>query len=377
LSVGTEYIEDMWSWTEILSIIFMFMAAEAMYNKDQDYEKQGDTEILKSFYVKGVIIVTILLVTMQLIIYLRSTLLPFTRFVDGFLTIIRCLIPFTIVTVLIVVFFIYSYWIKQECDFGEDISCDFGPALETYEIFVSQGDLTPSPTPSALSDYKKFNQCAQTALTDLFNYQGVPKREPDDSKYIEWLRYFFGYFVIIVLLNVVIAIVVEAWQTATDRATTLFWKFRLEKVIELHYARKLEPSFSKQLNLLQTIDNVESIQFQNDISWTKPPFDVMNMKAHYEKPFEYFDNDLATKIYKSKSMQGELYWTGTDLAGKDQSFTICHKFIIIFKWLGDCIFYFFLIIIGIFTFGATWPKRFRCGVLSLGRKHESLVNIAN
>ena len=44
----------------------------------------------------------------------------------------------------------------------------------------------------------------------------------------------------IVLLNVVIAIVSEAWDTAQVRALNLFWKFRLEFLSEARFFAYLD-----------------------------------------------------------------------------------------------------------------------------------------
>jgi hypothetical protein len=50
----------------------------------------------------------------------------------------------------------------------------------------------------------------------------------------------FGVIAIVVLLNVVIAIVSEAWETAQERALNLFWKFRLEFLSEARFFAYLE-----------------------------------------------------------------------------------------------------------------------------------------
>jgi len=184
--------------------------------------------------------------------------------------------------------------------------------------------------------------------------------------------------VAIILLNIVIAIVCEAWGTATERSTLLFWKFRLEKIKEVYFAEKLRnyfPTFPKFRRITRYIDGVENMSYGDDIPWTKAPFHHIKTKDHYDKPRYYFDADLANTILKVKSLQADLYWNDIDAksddmdaGGKYTSFISFDKFTLILKWLGAGIFYMILIILGIPTAGLLWPKNFRSGVLLLGRR---------
>ena len=47
------------------------------------------------------------------------------------------------------------------------------------------------------------------------------------------------------LLNVVIAIVSEAWESAADRALNLFWKFRLEFLTEARFFAHMDRKFCR------------------------------------------------------------------------------------------------------------------------------------
>ena len=46
------------------------------------------------------------------------------------------------------------------------------------------------------------------------------------------LDYLFGISIVIVLLNVIIAIVTQAWEDATDEADKAFWSYRLDLILE-------------------------------------------------------------------------------------------------------------------------------------------------
>lgn len=50
----------------------------------------------------------------------------------------------------------------------------------------------------------------------------------------------FGFVAIIVLLNVVIAVVSDAWDSAANEAINLFWKFRLEFLCESRFYAYLD-----------------------------------------------------------------------------------------------------------------------------------------
>jgi hypothetical protein len=132
----------------------------------------------------------------QFTFFLRSTFLPFARFVGGLTTIFATLIPFFIVSALLLLAFAYGFFIQ-----GDNDAC-------------------PNIT-----------ECYAWTLGGFFSGS-------DETNTV--LDVLFGVIAIVVLLNVVIAIVSEAWETAQERALNLFWKFRLEFLSEARFFAYLE-----------------------------------------------------------------------------------------------------------------------------------------
>jgi len=118
--------------------------------------------------------------------------------------------------------------------------------------------------------------------------------------------------------------------------------------------------------LAKLIDNVKDIKYANDIDWSKEPYNQVLKKEQYDKPFEWFDQDLASKIMAAHSLQTDLYW----IKRKEKECK-CLKWVrikVTFKWMMSCLLYLVLIILGIITAGFFWPKNFRKGILFVGIK---------
>lgn len=264
-----------------------------------------------------------------MVFFLRSTFLPFAKFVGGLLFIITEILPFIIVSALLLLFFIYTYWINQ------------GPRCTT--IFG----------------------CYSWVFGSIFAFT-----TQDGEQSIKFLELLFGLLIVIILLNVLIAIVSEAWYSSSKESSRLFWKYRLEKIEELQYTNNLNRHHTglSDTSFMSQVDNIEDISFTNDISWSKAPYDLVAKKDQYDKPFEYFDSDLASEIVKAKSLSSNIYWAKTDARARGAKFTNLNLITIILKWLGSCVLYASLIIMGILTCGFFFPCNFRSGVLSVGNE---------
>eukprot|EP00555_Chaetoceros_dichaeta_P001568 CAMPEP_0198277408 /NCGR_PEP_ID=MMETSP1447-20131203/65834_1 /TAXON_ID=420782 /ORGANISM="Chaetoceros dichaeta, Strain CCMP1751" /LENGTH=274 /DNA_ID=CAMNT_0043972427 /DNA_START=167 /DNA_END=991 /DNA_ORIENTATION=+ len=224
-------------------------------------------------------------------------------------------------------------------------------------------------------------------------------------------RILFGVMIVIVLLNVVIAIVSEAWTTASLQSTKLFWKYRVTKIAELkvldNYSNRTKISNSSLMpaslqstklfwkyrltkiaelkvldnysnrvkisnsRLMRSIDRLENIAYSTDISWSKAPYSSVTKKAHYDKPHEYLPDETAAEIIKAKSLQNDLYWARKDALHHGVRFTNYNRITLILKWLGSCALYASLIIMGIFTCGIFFPRNFRYGLLTVGFKKKA------
>jgi len=188
----------------------------------------------------------------------------------------------------------------------------------------------------------------------------------------------FAFTIIIVQLNVVIAIVSEAWDRATIASTVVFWKYRLEKISHLHFAYKMPKYlviyFAKftifpypWIYMLEKIDGIRNISYRKNIIWARAPFHVMTEKDHYDNPHKYFDPVQVISILDAHSLQGDLYWAKIDA---DVDLSLSRRASILFKWLSCLVFYFALIILGIPTFGILWPLKFRSALLLNLRFHS-------
>ena len=171
------------------------------------------------------------------VFYFRSTLLTCARFVGGVKTILIELAPFIIVSALLLLGFIYSFWIYDDV-----VKCQEG-----------------------------LNTCTKWLLGRIFEYN------LDSTSNAIALEF---SFMISILLNVVIAIVSEAWQKSREGANLYFWKFRLEKIYAMGYAdMQLMKFFSSSrmihsssfLNTLARIDSMWNISYgKDDLSfWEK------------------------------------------------------------------------------------------------------------
>jgi len=324
LSTGTDYISDLWSWFEMTNIGLLLTMSHYFREAPLHGNRPGEA-------VRNVLAITGFTVVFQLIIFLRTTILPFARFVGGLLIIMKKLIPFVVVAMLLIWAFIHAIWI------------------------------------TGLEDEPNLYLSFRETYKDVFDFS------PENLNGFEVL---FSVLVIIVLLNVLIAIVGEAWESAAYKSSSLFWKYRLEKIYQLRYVLKIrersENPFSDTSTIfdamLHKIDNLSDVSYGGDISWTVEPYHILKVKDHYDNPHKYFYPDQAKIILHAHSLQGDLYWAKID----NNDLTFYGKISIILKWLGYLIFYSALVILGVPVFGIIWPKKVRVAMLTLGLSKSEL-----
>jgi len=253
---------------------------------------------------------------------------------------------FIVISLLVLYVFAYQYMID---DYGNDVDKD--------NSTVTNGD---SNSDSDSGCHFKVTCNLKLVIISLFDFS-----PPGDAP-ISLIEIMFGVLVVIVLLNVVIAIIDEAWTSAAEKSTRMFWLFRLEKISQLRYAIKVRDNFCASCiyyrTLLMKIDSVENIKYGGDVSWTKPPYHILTMKDHYDNPNTYFNPEDSLKIIEAHSLQADMYWAKME----NNKLTFIGRSIILLKWLGLCLLYAILIVLGIPLCGIIWPKQFRAGVLSLG-----------
>lgn len=188
------------------------------------------------------------------------------------------------------------------------------------------------------------------------------------------------------LLNVVIAIVSEAWESAADRALNLFWKFRLEFLTEARFFAHMDRKFCRGgivEKFGDKVDGIVDVKFVDNTPWNKFPYSMVKSKKQYNAPSAYFHEDIAKKIRDAHSLQADLYWTKTDSRRKNRSrgWKKTRYWLSLSKWLGHASLYFFLCLLGLVTAGWMWPQSLRRQVLAIGvhkeqnksnKKHEEV-----
>jgi len=322
VSLGS-YIYDAWSWMELISISFLLQTAAFMLNRASISVPLDDGK-------KLLLIATTSILTLQFVFFLRSTFLPFARFVGGLILIIQTLIPFLIISILVLQFFSSSYRIQGLC--GQ-------------------------------------NHCWYVVLGAFFNGGNDFEEETNITMFLEIL---FGISAGIILLNVVIAIVAEGWDSATEKSLEYFWNYRLRKISEVRYLRSFGFKVSSKLqNRFDNWIDVRGVTFSDEIAWSKSPYNLVKNKNQYDDPHAYFRFKEAKKIEATKSLQADYYWIRMEREMKrkerNDNFHYGRQLTMTtLKWLSSLLIYAILVLLGFVTAGLFWPKNFRIAILSVG-----------
>ena len=344
-SRGSQFFSDSWNWCQMIYIVFLGLATNSMMTYDAIDETFPDRHLLT---------ITCALLVAQFTFFLKATFLPFARFVGGLLIIFNTLVPFFIVSGLLLLAFAYGYRMSGEHD-------DVCPSLQN---------------------------CYEWTLNGFFSGS-------EDTA--DMLDILFGVIAIVVLLNVLIAIVSEAWDTAADRAIHLFWKFRLQFLADARFLSYLDNRYINRIKVSRTgefFDSFPDIRLADKILWTKSPYDLIKKKKQYDEPFAYFPPDIANQITTSHSLEADLFWAGMDSRRKRRSIweTKIVAIATFMKWFLKFVIYILLVVCGLFTgkkvillftmynyttlfltallysfsAGWTWPKRLRRHLLEVG-----------
>eukprot|EP00551_Chaetoceros_affinis_P008882 CAMPEP_0203669364 /NCGR_PEP_ID=MMETSP0090-20130426/5774_1 /ASSEMBLY_ACC=CAM_ASM_001088 /TAXON_ID=426623 /ORGANISM="Chaetoceros affinis, Strain CCMP159" /LENGTH=456 /DNA_ID=CAMNT_0050534045 /DNA_START=1 /DNA_END=1371 /DNA_ORIENTATION=+ len=310
------------------------------------------------------LVITGILLGMDIILALRSTFLPFAKFAGALFVITLTLIPFAIVSVVIILCFTYIYRMAYTFSVGGMIE----------EVFDDE------------SLMKKM--CEESFVECLFSVFGVFfAADTETSKLLDII---FGFIVVVVLLTIVIAIVSDAWNGVGEEAAQMYWESRISFLANIQTIpgalKKRTPSFMKKIgeSLTEKIDQTESMYFaQNQrFSWTKDaPYNEVSTKDEYDHPFEYFPPEKATIIYQARSFKSDVYWIRADTEDPFEfRFGVLLK---MFEWILHMSLYFCFIILGLITFGFFWPRGLRRSILSYGygnadkNSHSNVDDVLN
>lgn len=189
-SGGMGWFLDMWNYLDTASIFFPTWCMVKMYTDDVD----------STFSVAAVLGTA--MVWFNALAFLRTTFLHFSIFVSGLVTIITDLIPFLTVSVVLLIAFGEMYRVENlgngSCSLPQEEGslsfCSSGRALfSTYAMFVA----------------------------------GIEMQDFSSTSTMMLVSIFFGFFVAVILLNVVIAIVSTSWENVAEKGKEVFWEYRL------------------------------------------------------------------------------------------------------------------------------------------------------
>lgn len=191
------YPRDIWSLLDVTTLVLVVVSAGIL-------QSGGSVSSSRSFHV----LVGGMLWFVTLTVALRSTFLPFAIFVSGLTKILLYMIPFGTTTFLILGAFaemFYKAMIQRpECmeDLIEADFCRFDNSfLAVYNMFLSGID------PSLLSS--------------------------DTANHLFWLSVSFQVTFAIVMLNVLVAVIFDAWGNVSPQGRTVFGRHRHRFLMEV------------------------------------------------------------------------------------------------------------------------------------------------
>jgi len=310
------YLIDFWSWVEIILSTLLIICIQRM-----DTYSSRDADLSRTD--RRLFLVTGLLLMVEFITLLRATLYPIARFLLGVFKIFRVLIPFFVVTATVLLGF--AYWLRL----GESTSCS------------------------------RMRDCIFDVLAFFFNGQ---------EKMNSIFDVIFATVVGIILLNVVIAIVSEAWSSADKASPRMFWYFRLDYIGEASAYDYLTSNlpFDYFEILFNYIDNLDTIQFWDGIHWFKAPYNMVKSKDQYLDPYKYWSASFAENVKNARSLQADLFWLGQEFNETNNSVKFyCEASWVVIQYIVCVVLKLLLFILGFFTLGLLWPKSFRCKLLKL------------
>ncbi|KAL3933210.1 MAG: hypothetical protein SGBAC_010496 [Bacillariaceae sp.] len=248
--------------------------------------------------------------------FLRTTFLAYAQFVGGILNIFYELIPFFLVTGLILMAFAYGAYVQNFESDNEEIRENFKNFFESF-------------------------------LTLFGEFLGGPERPTTAADIM------FGIVSVVILLNVVIAIISNAWDDSTGETTLRFWEYRLGFIEEVAYTKEV---LSKPVRWFQYCFGKQKREFRQHerAAFSPPPL---------------------TRATQSKRMSKLQHHMSRPHDDNKPILSACEK-------LGFWVSYLFLLLLGLCSFGQAWPNRIRKDVFGrnkgivVPKKEEKKANSA-
>jgi len=308
----------------------------------------------------------------NLIYFMRSTFLPFSEFAQGLIAIFTSVVPFLVVTVLLLLLFTYTFRAMTMYEYNQSLSAPPSPSsnnanLATFGFFPRRnllGKGVPNTNEGRVEKCQEsFGNCFYYTLQGFFSGSDATN-DPYDIM--------FGVVVVIVLLNVVIAIVSDAWANSQEKATAYFWRGRLCFLSETRLLKNFSRNGSFAQPLLNIVDESRTIFRRGEhVRWVRQhPYNLVETKHQYENPHFYFGPEIANKIADARSFAADLRWIKLEKQSRGDV-TFFHRWElhparVFLRWLGYTIVHICWLVLGIPTFGILWPESFRVWILSYG-----------
>ena len=316
----------------------MIAATVHMVHLKLDAEKGGTLEPEQYLFMA-----TGILLFFSLIFSIRTTFLPFARFVAGLLGIITSLIPFAVITILVLLCFTYAFILSQ-----------------------SRPDQCSS-----------FRECfLYTLEAFFFGMEDFSERGPSPI-----LDATFGILAVVMLLNVVIAIISNAWNDSVESTRQVFWKSRMEILFQWRFLKRIA---SYRIGLLVQIDKVNLFNLSDEKTFLSFENDdvIANDKSDEDDESDDGENAVLRNSMMSSLKRGELltlrrgssrrFSSTKQLRLKPSVRKVVSPFKTLIIFVFRVSFHSIIFVAGLATLGVLWPKGFRTRILSTGMKLSDL-----
>lgn len=202
---ATAYITDVWNWSDIFVMFNTFVSTVIMHKWYLEFlENFWKNSFLSKYFHEYLLIITFF-VWMNAVLKLKVVSIQFATFVSGFMNIIWTLMPFIVVTLLILSTFAIMFLINDLDRFS-----GFGEAFcHTFSEFLAFGGVNDDEHEENMGRDDK-------VIVREMVITGV-----------------FGMLVVVLLLNVVIAVVSTAWESVTERGRDEFLLYRIKLFLEV------------------------------------------------------------------------------------------------------------------------------------------------
>jgi hypothetical protein len=192
----------------------------------------------------------------------------------------------------------------------------------------------------------------------------------EDHDELDPLGFLFVFIVSVILLNVLIAIVSDAWDDAGARAAEIYWQGRVEFLSEVWQTvgqGKIGKRSSPLDRMINRIPNAFNKFRPDTISWNKDyPYSEVESMEQYNDPRSYFGYDEAKAIMEARSLASDIYWIRADDNVHFKNITIMRACL---KWIGFTLLFIILVMLGTVTGGLFWSLDLRLMIISYGTGH--------